>query len=123
MALLEDIEEWKYHGASDDDVVCRLRLRTVPSGYAYSMWTKGSCSSYVIFFWFTLTHLCHAGKEETTVEQLRSILAQLHFTYEVCHYHDDLGVPFKHHLYVPETHPITNLTFSEREDEGHVLKV
>ena len=53
---------------------------------------------------------------------LRSILAQLEFTYIVRQY-DDSGVPFRTHLYVPEVHPDSGTIFLEREDEGHVLKV
>ena len=33
------------------------------------------------------------------------------------------GIPFKHHVYVPEVHPTTGIEFCEREDEGHVFKV
>ena len=60
---------------------------------------------------------------ETMPNKLRSILAQMEFSYCVRHYHDELNVPFQHYLYVPETHPITGLPIHEREDEGHVLKV
>ena len=63
------------------------------------------------------------GKTETDTEAMRSILAQLEFSHLVRDYSDRLGVPFRHHLYVPETHPITNTPFCEREDEAHVLKV
>ena len=31
--LLKDIQEWKRTGATNEDVVGRLRLRCVPSGY------------------------------------------------------------------------------------------
>lgn len=53
---------------------------------------------------------------------MRSILAQMEFTY-VVRQHDDHGVPFRTHLLVPEVHPDTGMTFLEQEDEGHVLKV
>ena len=32
-------------------------------------------------------------------------------------------VSFRTYLHVPELHPETGMTFMEREDEGHVLKV
>lgn len=64
-----------------------------------------------------------AGKTETDTEVLRSILAQLEYHYLVQHYSDNLGIPFRHHLYVPEKHPVINAPFCEREDEAHVLKV
>ena len=54
---------------------------------------------------------------------LRSILAQMEYSYRVCYYHDEKGVPFRTHLYVPETHPDTGQGFCEREDEGNVFKV
>ena len=49
--------------------------------------------------------------------------SNLEFSHLVRDYHDRLGIPFRYHLYVPETHPITNQPFCEREDEAHVLKV
>ena len=63
------------------------------------------------------------GKTETPTEVLRSILAQLEYSYLVRDYSDRQGVPFNQHLYVPETHPVSNAPFCEREDEAHVLKV
>ena len=62
------------------------------------------------------------GREETTLEKLRSILAQLEYRYLVEHW-EMKGVPFRSHLHVPEVHPLTGLMFCEREDEGHVSKV
>ena len=56
------------------------------------------------------------------MEMLRSILAQLEFTYVVQRY-DASGVPFRTHLHVPEFHPVSGSVFYEREDERHVLKV
>lgn len=69
-----------------------------------------------------LYFVIYTEKEETEIEMLRSILAQLEFTHVVRQYHED-GIPFRAHLYVPEKHPETKSTFMEREDEGHVLKV
>ena len=62
------------------------------------------------------------GKTETQADMLRSILAQLEFTFEVNAWVKK-GVPFNTHLYIPEVHPLTQQGFCEREDEGHVLKV
>ena len=67
--------------------------------------------------------LIYIGKTESTADKLRSVLAQLEFSYRIRHYHDIVGVPFRYHLYVPEAHTITNLPICEREDEGHVFKV
>lgn len=53
---------------------------------------------------------------------LRSILAQLEYSYQVRRW-DSSGVPFRTYLYVPETHPVTKSEFHEREDFAHVLKV
>ena len=47
----------------------------------------------------------------------------MEYAYMVRHYHDEVGVPFRDHLYVPEPHPVTGIMFCEREDEAHVLKV
>ena len=65
---------------------------------------------------------CCVGKDETRVEKLRSILAQIEYRHQInlwC----SKGVPFNKHLYVPEVHPSTGMKFCEREDEGHVFKV
>jgi len=59
---------------------------------------------------------------EKKEEKLRSILAQLEYTYRGRSW-DEKGVPFCTYMYVPERHPITGTPFHEREDEGHVLKV
>ena len=53
---------------------------------------------------------------------LRSILAQMEYSYQVCKW-NDAGVPFRTHMYVPERHPLTGCDFHEREDFVHVLKV
>ena len=63
-----------------------------------------------------------AGKDETQVDKLRSILAQLEYKHQIDMWHSK-GIPFKDYLYVPEVHPITGLQFCEREDEAHILKV
>ena len=46
------------------------------------------------------------GLEETYEDKLRSIIAQLEYSYEVCDY-DKKGIPFRTYMYVPEKHPIT----------------
>ena len=56
------------------------------------------------------------------VDKLRSILAQLDYSYEIKRW-DQEGVNFSQHIYVPEVHPITGQFFLEREDEAHVFKV
>ena len=67
--------------------------------------------------------LVYVGKDESKVEKLRSILAQLEYKYEI-NLWQSKGVPFKDYLYyVPEVHPVTGLGFCEREDEGHIFKV
>ena len=64
----------------------------------------------------------YTGMSETSVDELRSILAQLDYTNHVCEWTRQ-GVPFCTHAYVPETDPITGDEFHEREDHGHLLKV
>ena len=66
--------------------------------------------------------MCLPGKDESKVEKLRSILAQLEYNYQINHWNSK-GVPFKDHLYVAEVHPVTGIPFCEREDEGHIFKV
>ena len=64
----------------------------------------------------------HTGMSESPVDELRSILAQLHYTYHIREWNRQ-GVPFCTHAYVPETDPITGEEFHEREDHGHLLQV
>ena len=66
--------------------------------------------------------LYSAGKDETKVEKLHSIIAQMEYTYQINTWHAK-GISFKHHVHVPEVHPITGYEFCEREDEGHIFKV
>lgn len=40
--LLEEIDSWKRAGASSQDVVDRLQLRCVPSGYTPLPWSAGT---------------------------------------------------------------------------------
>lgn len=70
-------------------------------------------------------------KDENEVDQLRSILAQKEFTYEICRLDREESLPFRTHLYVPENIPLPGLLpeqrcllpYHEREDEPHMLKV
>jgi len=39
--LLREMLSWKRKGASFDDIVERLRIRTVPSGYVPHNWIEG----------------------------------------------------------------------------------
>lgn len=118
--VLSEILLWRSEGATDVDVITRLRQRTVPSGFETHTWTNGISPTRVgsqnIFM------LMYIGQTEERVHMLRSILAQMEYCYEVCRW-DSAGVPFRTHMYVPETHHITGEPFLEREDEGHVFKV
>lgn len=85
------------------------------------------CDSYLDRRYWCSTSVLHQncgfiGKDETTTEKLRSLLAQLEYKYQVNLYHSK-WIPFKDHLYVPEVHPITEVAFCKREDEGHIFKV
>ena len=42
-SLLDEIASWKNAGASLKDVVDRLRVRCVPSGYTPMPWSQGQC--------------------------------------------------------------------------------
>lgn len=104
-------------GATEDDVIDRLRVYTVLTGYTIHTWTEG-----------LYDHVCRGGlyifdtgKQESKLEKLKSILAQLEYKHQVMLWVSK-GVP-NNHLYVPEAHPMTGLGFCEREDEGHVFKV
>ncbi|XP_064406629.1 uncharacterized protein LOC135351537 [Halichondria panicea] len=88
-------------GLSLEDIVSRLRCRTVPTGYPIHPW--------------------RADEDEELPDKLRSILAQYEFAKTIKSW-DAKGVPFSTYLYVPEVHPILKTVFHEREDEGHVYK-
>ena len=42
VGLLSEIKSWYAEGATVNDVVERLRLRTVPCGYTIHSWTEGA---------------------------------------------------------------------------------
>lgn len=49
-SVLSEIFLWRSEGATDMDVITRLRLRTVPSGFKPHPWSKGiSLQLYKIF--------------------------------------------------------------------------
>lgn len=73
--------------------------------------TMHMCTA-LLYMFFLMT----IGKIETETEVLRSILAQLEFSWLIWNYHDSVDVPFRHYLYVPE---ILQDPFCEREDEAH----
>ena len=64
----------------------------------------------------------YSGEEETLHTKMRSIIAQMEYTYQIRTWQSK-GVPFDIYLYVPEIHPDTNATFYEQEDAVHLLKV
>lgn len=80
----------------------------------------------IIIIYIYIIHDCmcvgQTLQQETRVDKLRSILAQLEFAYVVSDF-DQRGVLFRTHLHVPEVHPITGHSWYEREDPAHVLKV
>ena len=39
--LLSEIEKWIKEGAKYEDIICRLRPKTVPPGYSYYAWISG----------------------------------------------------------------------------------
>ena len=39
--MLGEIAGWKRSGLTDDDVIDRLRVRTVPAGYPIHPWSPG----------------------------------------------------------------------------------
>jgi hypothetical protein len=40
-SVLKEILTWKEEGCTVEDVITRLRIRTVPTGYGYHTWTEG----------------------------------------------------------------------------------
>ena len=41
-SVLKEILSWKEEGCTVEDVIFRLRVRTVPSGYDYHTWSEGN---------------------------------------------------------------------------------
>ena len=61
-------------------------------------------------------------EKQSTADKLRSVLAQLEFSYRIRHYHDELEY-FSDTTSMCPRYTVTHLPICEREDEGHVLKV
>ena len=40
--LIAEIQKWYSNGAEEDDVIERLKLRTVPPGYKIHNWIEGT---------------------------------------------------------------------------------
>lgn len=120
--VLKEISTWMLEGCSMEDVIVRLRQRTVPPGYSYHPWIAGTLSSNSTASAFVLYQLFHLGKQEDTTDMLKSILAQFEYTARVKQYVCE-GVPFNVHLHVPEIHQSTGSVLCQREDEGHLFKV
>lgn len=55
--LLQQIHGWIEAGASEDDVINRLWLQAVPSGYVIHFWREGLCLiMYIVnFLWYRKT--------------------------------------------------------------------
>ena len=47
-SLLKEILYWKVEHCTDQDVIARLRQRTVPAGYKYTTWQPGKCCQTVV---------------------------------------------------------------------------
>lgn len=117
------------------DIINKLRIQTIPTGYEIHMWKQGDYTSLVCYaimpcIIVSQSHY-HAyafltmpkGKTESYLDKLRSIVAQLEFARSVRYWHDEQGIHFRTHFYYPEHHPITGQPFHEREDAAHVFKV
>jgi len=73
--LLGRVHGWITAGATINDVIERLRLQTVTTGYTIHTWTESvylNSNNYRKFY--------YAGKDETTIKKLKSILAQLEYS-------------------------------------------
>ena len=125
--LLAEILKWQKQGLDWKDILNRLRPRTVPPGYTYHPWKSGIASSFLVKWKSHFDYNIHVHHhfigtkvvEESEVDMLRSILAQLEFRH--VRKYDESGVPFWTYLHVPEIHSDSGTVFYEREDEGHVF--
>ena len=106
--LFGKVHSWITAGATIDDVIERLGLQTVPTGYTIHTWTEGVYLHIKLLYNYCKFH--YVGKDETMTEKLKSILAQLEYSHLVNLGHSK-GLPFKDHLYVPEVHPVTGFGF------------
>ena len=46
-SLLWEVHEWKENGISEQDILSRLRCRTVPPGHVYTTWKPGMYYAHV----------------------------------------------------------------------------
>ena len=94
--LLTEILKLKRQDFEWKDILSRLRPQTVPSGYTYHPRKTGmilKVNPYYDYSYIAGTNV----DEETEIDMLRSILAQLEFRYTVrqC---EECGVPFRTYL-------------------------
>ena len=57
LSTLQDIQNWKRTGVSDEDVVDRLRARTVPAGYPYHKWTQDAGTCNIVYGLWNSIHI------------------------------------------------------------------
>ena len=86
--LLTEIFEWQEQGLDWKDILNRLRPRTVLPGYTYHPWKAGKPISFVVDWksYVCIIHCYFIGtkvEDESEVDMLRSILAQLEFQHVV----------------------------------------
>ena len=102
--LLTEILSWKNEGATETNIVYMPSL-------------TANCVSRILLSYCVLVSQtwlnvkgCYSiieiiGKTEDKLCMLRSILAQLHYKYEVLEW-EKKGVPFRSHIYVPEVQSV-----------------
>ena len=106
-SLMCKIFQLKAQGKSLADTIDILRQTTVPRGFPIHTWTEGKYGTYYLT---PVSINSIAGLTEAPDDELRSILAQAHFTQTVVKL-DREGLPFSSHCYVPEEDPVTGKVF------------
>lgn len=90
-ATLLKILDWKRTGASMDEIIDMLRMQTVPAGYTIHPWNPG-IAVCVYLYAHVLVQWCvnalyafntQGRPKETRADKLRSIIAQMAFTYKI----------------------------------------
>ena len=92
-----------------------LRQKTVPEGYTINPWTEGLPFKKAVYL---CTYIHPLGLTESQDDELRSVLAQAHYTHVIW---QEKG--FQTHCYVPEVEGLPGKVFHERKDHAHLLKI
>ena len=113
-ALLKELLLWKIKGCIDDDVVIRLRQRTVPVGHKFHSWITGN-KGILIAYSLCVSKYSDMHEEKKKLRPTNCDQYSFKLGKEGCQ--------FRSHLYVPERYLLTGEVFVTWGMKGMFLRL